>query len=136
MNIIVIFVFLPFLILQNEDSCCKCGQTGEKSRALICFNADDMRKHVEHFEPLKPPGLHRRLNLSGLVEMEVRYGPTGDIECVKTISGHPVAISAMMESIKKWKFKLVRVNDFPTSCCGRIEVEYSFRNGISSSRIR
>jgi hypothetical protein len=133
----ILVLLLPFLLMQsNEGSCCKCEQSFEKSAALICFNKQDMRAHVDHFEPIHPPGLDRQLNISGVVEIEVRYSPKGKVECIRTISGHPIAVSATMESIEKWTFKPAKTDGIPTWCCGRIVIEYSFRNGNSTSRLK
>jgi len=130
-------LFLPFLLAHsNNDSCCKFEQSFEKSVALIFFNEQDMRAHVNHFEPLHPPGLDRQLNISGIVEIEVRYDPNGKIECFRTITGHPIAIAAAIESLDKWSFKPAKMDGIPTWCCGRIVIEYSFRNGNSTSRLK
>ncbi|NLV29906.1 MAG: hypothetical protein GXY47_02020 [Acidobacteria bacterium] len=133
----LLFLLLPFLFMQpNGGSCCEYQRNLEKTSAMIFFSAEDMRTHVEYFEPLYPPGLDRKLNISGVIEMEVRYDPQGKAECIRILSGNPIGVSAMMESIDRWRFKPAKINGIPTWCCGRIVVEYRFHKGSAASRLK
>ena len=120
----------------GSDFCCKCEQGPEQSAAVVCLGKEEMRAHVKHIEPLQPPGLDRHLNIFGEVEIEVRFGPKGKVECVRTISGHPIAISATMASVKKWAFKPLILNGTPRSGCGRITIKYHLRPKGSSTEIK
>jgi hypothetical protein len=43
------------------------------------------------------------LHLRGTVVMSVAVD-TGEVTCIESVSGHPIMISAAMESFRSWKF--------------------------------
>lgn len=51
------------------------------------------------------PELARRMNLRGVVRMEVVVAPSGQVVDVKTLGGHPVLIPAAQEALRKWRFE-------------------------------
>jgi hypothetical protein len=120
----------------GSDFCCKCEQSPEQSSAIICLSKKEMRAQVNHIEPLQLSGLDRHINIFGDVEIEVRFGPEGKVECVRTISGHPIAKSATVVSIKKWTFKPLILNGMPKSGCGRITIKYHLREKGSSTELK
>ena len=125
--------------LVAEDSCCHCSDAARiqgRAQDAVCLSAREMRGYVRHFEPLKPPGLGKGLNISGEVVFEIRFGPDGKVKCVKPTSGHPMAISAAMEGFPKWRFRPVVQNGIAKDGCGPITVAYRIRDKDSSSSLR
>ena len=120
----------------SADECCKCDGRNSQPAILdvICLTAQEMRAHVEHLEPLRPSGLGNGLKLAGTVVIEVRFGTSGNIDCVRVESGHPIAIAATMEAIKKWTFKPLISNGVARAGCGVITIRYRLRDHGSTTR--
>jgi hypothetical protein len=95
-----------------------------------------MRGHVDHVEPLNPSGLDKGLNLSGSVVMEMRYGIDGKVACARAKSGHPIAIAATMDAIRKWTFKPVLSHGTEKGGCGTITIKYRLRDQGSSTELK
>jgi TonB family protein len=51
------------------------------------------------------PELARRMNLTGMVRIQVTVSPKGEIKTTKLVGGHPVLAGAAMEAVKKWRFE-------------------------------
>jgi len=51
------------------------------------------------------PELARRLNLSGVVRVEVTVTAKGDVKNAKLVGGHPVLANAALDAVKKWRFE-------------------------------
>ena len=51
------------------------------------------------------PELAKRMNLRGIVRMEVVVAPSGQVIEVKTLGGHPVLIPAAQDALRKWRFE-------------------------------
>lgn len=51
------------------------------------------------------PELAKRMNLRGIVRMEVVVAPSGQVVEVKALGGHPVLIPAAQEALRKWRFE-------------------------------
>jgi len=119
----------------DSDACCKCGR-GTAAGQAICLSTKEMRGQVSHFEPLQTSGLGKGLNLAGTVVLEIRFGPDGKVACSHVASGHPIAISAAMESLPKWTFKPVMAGAMPKGGCGHITIKYKLRDQGSSTELQ
>ena len=118
-------------------ACCKCEPSPrDNSGDAICLTTKEMRGRVDHIEPLKPSGLDKGLNLSGTVAIEVRFGPDGKVACARALEGHPIAIAAAMDAIRKWTFKPIELSGVPKAGCGRIKIKYKLRDRGSSTAIQ
>jgi TonB family protein len=51
------------------------------------------------------PDLARRMNITGVVKLEVTVAPNGTVKSAKLIGGHPVLANAALDAIKKWRFE-------------------------------
>jgi TonB family protein len=51
------------------------------------------------------PALAKQLKLSGQVEVEANIDEDGSVGDVTTVSGNPVLAKAVVDAVKKWKFK-------------------------------
>jgi len=51
------------------------------------------------------PELARRMNLSGVVRIQVTVTPKGDIKNTKLVGGHPLLAGAALDAVKKWRFE-------------------------------
>ncbi|HMK28867.1 MAG TPA: energy transducer TonB [Terriglobales bacterium] len=51
------------------------------------------------------PELAKKMNVSGIVRIEVGVAPDGSVKQTHVIGGHPVLVLAAEDAIKKWKFE-------------------------------
>ncbi len=51
------------------------------------------------------PDLARRMNITGVVKVQVTIANNGSIKNTKVIGGHPVLANAAMEALKKWRYE-------------------------------
>jgi periplasmic protein TonB len=66
------------------------------------------------------PDVARRLNLAGVVKIEVVVGPDGEIKGTKVIGGHPVLIDAALKTLRDWKYERA-------SSETKLELEFKFQ---------
>jgi len=65
---------------------------------------DVNRKIKTRVEPMYPQ-LAKRMNLAGVVRVEVRVAPNGSVKSAKLIGGHPVLATAALDAVKKWRYE-------------------------------
>ena len=51
------------------------------------------------------PELARRMNLVGVVRVEITVSANGLVKNAKLIGGHPILASAALDAVKKWHFE-------------------------------
>jgi TonB family protein len=51
------------------------------------------------------PELARKMNLSGVVRLEVTVAPNGIVKDTKVIGGNPILVNAATDAVKKWRFE-------------------------------
>src|SRR5437762_4087848 len=51
------------------------------------------------------PELARRLNLKGIVRVQVTVAPGGSVKDVKELGGNPVLLDALIRAVRKWKYE-------------------------------
>ena len=102
--------------------CCKCEDVGP-SEEVICLSVKQMRDHVDHIEPIKPPGL---LNgrLRGIVRLAILFDSTGSVSYIGLKCGSPLVLGNAVEAVRKWTFKPVVVNGVKKAGCGIIRIKY------------
>jgi len=52
------------------------------------------------------PDLARRMNITGVVRVQVTVAPNGTVKNAKLVGGHPLLANAAMEAVKKWHFEV------------------------------
>jgi protein TonB len=62
------------------------------------------RKIVDRVAPVYP-ALARRMNLRGVVKLEVVVRPNGTVKSAKVVGGNPVLIDSAADAVQKWKFE-------------------------------
>ena len=61
------------------------------------------RKVRVRVEPVYPD-IARKMNLNGIVRVQVVISPNGNVRETKVIGGHPILVTAAVDAVKKWKF--------------------------------
>ncbi len=51
------------------------------------------------------PDLAKRMNITGVVKVQITVSPNGSIKNTKVVGGHPVLANAALEAVKKWRFE-------------------------------
>jgi TonB family protein len=62
------------------------------------------RKIVSRVAPFYPE-MAKRMNLSGVVKLEVLVSPSGKVKSAKAVGGSPVLIQAATDAVEKWRFE-------------------------------
>jgi TonB family protein len=81
----------------------KCVQLVLTSALLAAFAAAETRKPVVNPVPEYPP-IARRMNLNGVVKVELVIGADGTIKSVKVLGGRPVLADAVQRAVKNGKY--------------------------------
>ena len=99
---------LTKLRLQNQDG------------KLIRFSAAKTMKRATKKVEWVIPALVRAARIQGTVVLEVFVGPTGEVECVSVISGHPMLVGAVVDAVRQWKFLPAKQDGKPVSYSGTL----------------
>ena len=51
------------------------------------------------------PDLARKMNIAGVVKIEVTVAPNGTVKEARVLGGHPVLANAALDAAKKWRFE-------------------------------
>jgi len=51
------------------------------------------------------PELARRMNITGVVKVQVTIDKNGTVKSTKLMGGHPVLASASLDAVTKWKYE-------------------------------
>jgi protein TonB len=65
--------------------------------------AQQGRRPVSNPQP-EFPEVAKKMNLSGVVKIEIVIGADGQIKDSKVVGGHPVLIDSVQKALKKWKY--------------------------------
>lgn len=68
------------------------------------LQAQETRKVKSKIDP-EYPELARRLNLKGIVRVQVTIAAAGTVKNVKELGGNPVLLDALVKAVKKWKYE-------------------------------
>jgi len=65
---------------------------------------DDGRRVKSKVAPVYPE-LAKRMNVTGVVKLQVVVAPNGIVKSAKAIGGHPLLIDPAVDAVKKWKYE-------------------------------
>ncbi len=51
------------------------------------------------------PELARKMNVSGIVKVQITIAPNGSVKAAKALGGHPLLIESAVDAIKRWKYE-------------------------------
>lgn len=55
------------------------------------------------------PELARKMNITGIVKVEVVVAPNGTVKEARVVGGHPVLAGAALDAAKRWRFEVTAV---------------------------
>jgi TonB family protein len=62
------------------------------------------RKCKSKVQPMYPE-LARKMNLAGVVKIEVVIGTNGIVKNTKVIGGHPVLVESAVDAVRRWRYE-------------------------------
>jgi TonB family protein len=65
------------------------------------------------------PDLARKMDLAGVVKIEVTVSPNGAVKSARVVGGHPVLAGAALDAARKWRFEPA-----PAESSGVIEFKF------------
>jgi len=78
---------------------------------------------VKIIKPIYPEA-GRAEALSGAVQLEVTVDEEGEIDAVKTVSGHPLLASAAASAIRRWTYRSAVVNGKPVRSTTTVKLNF------------
>jgi protein TonB len=79
-------------------------------------------------QPAYPP-LARQARISGTVVLQASIGKDGNIQNLRTVSGHPMLAPAAIEAVKQWKYRPYFLNGEPVEVDTQITVNFTLAGG-------
>ncbi len=73
--------------------------------APVATGQEDVARKVKSKVTPGYPDLARRMNISGVVRIQITVAPNGTIKSTKLIGGHPLLANAAMDALKKWRYE-------------------------------
>lgn len=92
----------------------------------VWLASSDLMERVLEKLPIKRPGPLGKNKLQGVVSIEVVINKRGKVICARGAEGHPIAIGAAIDSVRKWTFKPYDVSGKAKSVVGVLTVPYDF----------
>jgi protein TonB len=62
------------------------------------------RRVVDRIVPVYPP-LAKRMNIKGVVKLEVVVRANGTVKSTRVVGGNPVLLDSATDAVRKWKFE-------------------------------
>jgi len=72
--------------------------------APLVWGQEIDRKTKTKVAPLYPE-LARRMNITGVVKVQITVATNGSVKSAKLVGGHPVLANAALDAVKKWRFE-------------------------------
>jgi len=72
------------------------------------------------------PALARRAKITGTVRLEVSVSPTGTVEGVTVISGHPILVQPALDAVRQWKYAPTLLNGQPVGVVTTVDVFFKY----------
>ena len=115
----LLFIALIFSAYGQDASTCNCGDGH-----VICLSQAQIRARVKHIE-MAPDRMGNHVNISGITVIEVIVGTDGHATNARAISGNPVALARLLESVNNWRFAPLMKDGTARRVCGRLNVQFS-----------
>jgi TonB family protein len=80
------------------------SNSGSSSAQNQAQNSDIYRRAKVRVQPVYPD-LARKMEISGVVKIEITVAPNGAVKDARVVGGHPVLAGAALDAAKKWRFE-------------------------------
>jgi len=51
------------------------------------------------------PELARRMNINGVVRLQITVAPNGSVKNAKVVGGHPLLVDTALAAVKQWRYE-------------------------------
>ena len=75
------------------------------SCSVLMFGEDTGGRKVKNRVNVPYPEVAKKLNISGVVKLEVLVAQNGEVRNVKVLGGHPLLAEAAVSAVKQWKYE-------------------------------
>lgn len=69
------------------------------------WSEDTVSRKVKNKVEPSYPELAKRMNIVGVVKVQVTVLPNGSVKDAKVVGGHPVLVNAALDAARKWRFE-------------------------------
>jgi hypothetical protein len=111
---------------------CDCGNGSRHD--TVCLTKTQMADRVKHIE-MQNDRMGNHVNVNGVAVLELRIGKDGRIVNARAISGHPLALPLLLNTLNKWRFKPLVQNETAQQTCGRLSVKFSIVENLSKVEV-
>ncbi len=73
--------------------------------APLCWGQDEINRKAKVKVAPVYPELARRMNIGGVVRIQLTVAANGSIKDAKLVGGHPVLATAALDAVKKWRYE-------------------------------
>lgn len=87
---------------------------------IITFTSPEMKSRATRKVDVSVT-LMGKVDFKATFLFEILVGPTGNIICLKRVSGLPVADAEVEKSLRQWKFKPAEMNGRPVASMGTMQ---------------
>jgi TonB family protein len=107
-----------YAIVQSLPCKTQYPLNADKEGKPIWVNSEQLMKRSTHCEAPKFPPLAKHARIDSKVELAILIDPSGSVECINLISGHPMLNTSAFDAAKKWKFKPLKIHGKALGFCG------------------
>src|SRR5438309_11506622 len=86
---------------------------------MVQYTSSEMKQRATVKQDLK--GFVKQLDFRSVMVLKVLVSDSGNVVCVRTISGIPLARRPTEEAVRQWKFKVAKVEGKRVSYLGWLE---------------
>jgi protein TonB len=73
--------------------------------AICLTQAEDTARKIKSRVAPQYPELARKMNVTGVVKLQVLIAQNGEVKSVKPMGGHPLLIDSASRAVKQWRFE-------------------------------
>lgn len=73
--------------------------------APVALGQEGISRKVKSKVEAQYPELARRMNITGVVKIQITVATNGTVKNTKLMGGHPILANVAMETIKKWRYE-------------------------------
>lgn len=95
------------------------AQAGQGSAGSSQGQNSDLYRRAKMRVQAAYPDLARRMDISGIVKVEVTVSPNGTVKDARVVGGHPVLAQSALDAARKWRFEPA-----PAESSGVIEFKF------------
>ena len=100
-----------------------------KSDLVAYRDSEQILRDVLSFRTLQAPCCSGKMNIVGVVKVEVVIDRDGVLRCARAVSGNPIAMVSAIQSLPAWRFRPYRMRGRPATVIGFILLPFHFLSG-------